>query len=512
MIRSNKSARPRYLLLLTLVLALLGACDSQTPAPKATATPTAVAAVQPTSAPPPTSAPEPTAVARLTPYADAMRPQFIGDVERPDLPHYTVHMDINPVGAELRGTLDLLFRNMTSVTLPNAVLRLYANFPRDVFGDGGMGAIVVANVHVNGQAVQPSYIAQRTAIQLPFPQKLAPGGDVRISLSWSAQIAPLHGTDDTLVLTSVIPQLAVWDDGWRTDVTVLPDHVYAISSLYHAFVTAPTEWMVASGGTEIERTIQGTNATSEIVTGPVREFAFALGHFQSLDDAADGVIVRVLYRRDGRVPEAVARKILARALQSLATTTDRYGPYPYRALSFCVLEAGHGFSDAREYPGFILLLLDHGYSPRTHADVAHEVGHQWFYGLVGNDIYQDPWMDEAMAQYTTFVVTQQWDGAAVANNYFNTEIAALGMRSRYSLRPANAYPSWSSYYASVYGKGGLFIAALRQQVGDKAFFAGLRQYVERNRYDVAHPDDLRRALEAASGQKLTKLFDLWLAR
>ena len=99
---------------------------------------------------------------------------------------------------------------------------------------------------------------------------------------------------------------------------------------------------------------------------------------------------------------------------------------------------------------------------------------------------------------------------AAANKYFNTEIAALGMRSRYSLRPANAYPSWSSYYASVYGKGGLFIAALRRQVGDKAFFAGLRQYVARNRYNVAHPDDLRRALEDASGQKLTKLFGLWL--
>src|SRR5262249_27839217 len=175
----------------------------------------------------------------VVPYADAMRPQFAGDVERPDLPQYTVQMDINPLGGELRGTLDLLFRNMSSVTLPNAVLRLYANFPRDVFGDGGTGAAAVADVPVNGQAVQPSYLAQRTAVQLPFPKKLAPGEDVHIRLSWSVRIAPLHGTDDTLVLTSVIPQLAVWDGKWRTDVTVLPDHVYATSGLYHVFVTAP---------------------------------------------------------------------------------------------------------------------------------------------------------------------------------------------------------------------------------------------------------------------------------
>ncbi len=482
MLLSHKTTRPPALLLLLLLALLL---------------PTAATHAAP---PPPFAAP----------YADAMRPPFTGEVERPDLPHYTVHLEVNPRSGELRGTLELLFRNMCGVALPNAVLRLYANFPRDVFGDGGTGAATVAEVTVNGQAVTPSYSAQRTAVQIPFPKKLASGDDVQIRLSWSAHIAPLHGTDDTLVLTSAIPQLAVWDGKWRTDVTTLPDHVYAVSGLYHVFVTAPPEWLVASGGAEIARTTQDTRTTSELVTGPVREFAFALGHFQTVEETTDGVTVRVLFRRDGRVPEDAARKILARAIQALTTSTDRYGPYPYRVLSFCVLEAGRGFSDAREYPGFILLLLDHGYSPTTHADVAHEVAHQWFYGLVGNDIYQDPWLDEALAQYTTFVVMQQWDGAASANDYFSTEIAALGQRSRYSLRPAKAYPNWSSYYASVYGKGGLFIAALRQQVGAAAFFAGLRQYVERNRYNVAHPDDLRRALEDASGQKLTKLFAQWL--
>src|SRR4051812_30732584 len=250
MTRSNKTARSRYLLLLLLPTLLLpAAAHAAPPAPFA------------------------------APYAEAMRPQFTGDVERPDLPHYTVHMDINPAGGELRGTLDLLFRNMSSVALPNAVLRLYANFPRDVFGDGGTGAVAVTDVQVNGQAVQPSYIAKRTAVQLPFPKKLAPGDDAYIRLSWSARIAPLRGTDDTLVLTSAIPQLAVWDGSWRTDVTALPDHVYAVSGLYHAFVTAPTAWIAASGGTEIARTTHGTYATSEIVTGPVREFAFALGRF-----------------------------------------------------------------------------------------------------------------------------------------------------------------------------------------------------------------------------------------
>src|SRR5262245_30847898 len=110
MIRSNKTEPLPYLLLLVL-LALLPVGSHAAPAAPIGAR-----------------------------HADATRPQFRGDVERPDLPHYTMHMDIAPLRGELRGTLDLLFRNMRNVTLPNAVLRLYANFPRDVFGDGGTGA------------------------------------------------------------------------------------------------------------------------------------------------------------------------------------------------------------------------------------------------------------------------------------------------------------------------------------------------------------------------------------
>ncbi|HEX9372052.1 MAG TPA: M1 family metallopeptidase [Roseiflexaceae bacterium] len=441
------------------------------------------------------------------PYVAALRPAFAGDADRPDLPHYLVRVHVDPVAGELRGTLDLLFRNMAGVALPDVVLRLYANFPRDVFGDGGDGAATVSDVRAGGAAVRPAYLAQRTAVRLPLPRPIAPGKDIQISLSWSARVHPLRGTDDTLPLPGAIPQLAVWDGGWRTDVTTLPDHVYAVSGLYHALVSAPSEWAVASGGVEIGKTTQNGITTTEIVAGPVREFAFALGRFATHEADAAGVTVRVLYRKGGRVSPDTARKIVARAVQSLTTAADRFGPYPYRALNFCVLEAGRGFSDAREYPGFILLLLDRGYSATTHADVAHEVGHQWFYGMVGNDIYRDPWLDEALAQYTTFVVMQQWDGAAAANAYFSSDIAALGKRARYRLGlPANQYPSWGSYYASVYGKGGLFVAALRKAVGDKAFFEGLRRYVNSSRYGIAHPDDLRRALDAASGQSLANLF------
>jgi aminopeptidase N len=189
----------------------------------------------------------------------------------------------------------------------------------------------------------------------------------------------------------------------------------------------------------------------------------------------------VLYRRDGRVKEADARKILVRALQSLATTTDRYGPYPYRVLSFCILEAGRGFSDAREYPGFILLLLDHGYSPTTHEDVAHEIGHQWFYGLVGNDQGRDPWLDEGLAS---------WAQGRAGFPYPRRPIPPaarghMGASMTYWDRHGRAYG------AGVYAQS---VAALESLGTPEKVDCALRAYVARNAYSIAQPADLLAAL------------------
>ena len=66
------------------------------------------------------------------------------------------------------------------------------------------------------------------------------------------------------------------------------------------------------------------------------------------------------------------------------------------------------------------------------------------------------------------------------------------------------------YYRTVYGKGPAFLRALRQQIGDQAFFDALKLYYRRQRYRVATTQDLQRAFEAASGQDLSALFQKWV--
>ncbi len=452
--------------------------------------------------------------AQSTPnYAAAMRPAFTGDVQRPDLPHYDLDLTVDPAARRLVGKLRLSFRNTTGSPLNDVALRLYPQFPRDIFGDGGTTKMDVRNIVVQNVATTGTYQAQRTALRLPLPAPVAPNESVRLSLDFSANIEPWQKSDGTFPLPSYYPMLAVWQNGWRTDVTSFPDHVYATSGLYHARITVPSGWTAISSGSTIGTT-QHTNGTTtfEAVTGPVREFAFSVGRFASARASHEGIEVVVYHRADDGL-DAAADQMAKHAAASLATFNIRFGPYPYRALEFHLINGRRGFDIGAEFPGLIVILLNGRYTQQTRFVTAHEVGHQWFYGLIGNDIYREPWLDEAFAQYSGILVEEQWAGKTAATQMYNQQITRLSQRAKL---PAGfgigEYGSWNGYYASVYGRGAQLLHTLRGEIGDAAFFVGLQRYFAAHKYGIARSADVQAAFEQSSGRDLNAFFKRWLGR
>jgi hypothetical protein len=76
-------------------------------------------------------------------------------------------------------------------------------------------------------------------------------------------------------------------------------------------------------------------------------------------------------------------------------------------------------------------------------------------------------------------------------------------------QPTADFADAAAYYATSYRKGGLGFQAIRQEIGDEAFFAALRSYTDAHRYGMVTPEDLRAALEGSSGLDLTDLWWLW---
>jgi len=443
-------------------------------------------------------------------HAAAMREGFAADTENDDLARYDLDIAVDPQARRLSGTLRLRYVNLTGSELDDLVLRLYPNFPADIFGDGGDVSMSVADVTVGGSPAAATLEAQRTALRVPLGAPLADGAAVELGLSFDASFQPWVERDGTFPLPSYYPMLAAWDGGWRTDVSSFPDRVYAASALYRVRLSVPADWSAIAGGSIVESGEQNDRKVYQIVSGPIREWAFSVGRFDLARADHAGVDVAVHYRSGaglGGAAQEMARHIAA----SIASFDAKFGLYPYRELEFHLINARRGFDAGSEYPGLVYILLNGRYTEETRYVTAHEVAHQWFYGVIGNDIFEQPWLDEAFAQYSGILVEEDWAGAEAFQRNYSHHVERLASRTRL---PAGLgirqYGNWNTYYAAVYGRGAQFLHTLRREIGDAAFFGGLQSYYRENRYGFGSSDAVQHAWEQASGRELDELFRAWI--
>jgi hypothetical protein len=235
---------------------------------------------------------------------------------------------------------------------------------------------------------------------------------------------------------------------------------------------------VAASGTRVAWDPAARRLVTEIRRA--RNAAVALSPDYRLTEAdVDGTRVRVLMRDDS------GEVVLAHVAAALRRYADWFGPYPYAALD--VAETGVP-EFGQEYPGVVFL----GARVAGSAfGVWHEVAHQWWYGLVGNDQIREPWLDEAVATYVS--------------------LHALGIppATCSTLRvdlPITAWPAgpttgdWDGcdgYAETVYLRGAVFLDAVRDAMGTDAFFATLRTFAAAHRWQVARGRDLVDAFRAA---------------
>jgi len=148
--------------------------------------------------------------------------------------------------------------------------------------------------------------------------------------------------------------------------------------------------------------------------------------------------------------------------------------------------------------------------------IAHETAHQWFGDAVTEREWSHLWLSEGFATYFSALWTQHAHGEAAFRHDMESIRASV-------LADAEAVPSHpvidslqrdllALLNTNSYQKGGFVLHMLRRQVGDSSYFAALRSYYASYRDGTALTDDLREAMEQASGQKLGWFFDQWLRR
>jgi len=510
--------------LLTLVL-LISACTPtvvQPPAP--TLAPTSVAAptpsIEPTSSPSPTDKPaEPAQPVDLTPYRAAMRSDFVKDLDQfATTTQYQIDLTIAPDLASYTATQRVRYTNTEAVPLNVVYFRLFPNTA--TYG----GKLTMNSLKVNGVDVKPTEELGKSALRIPIEPPLPIGTAVDFELAYvtrvpTASVAAGYNQfglfNGILALPNFYPQIPVYDDeGWNVELAPgMGDAVYSDSALYQVNIVAPKDQVIAASGTcEAQAAPDGQQA-QRCVSGPMRDFMIAMSaDFQVASQTVDGIKINSYYLPKNT---AMGKRGLTVTVNAAKSYEKRIGLYPFNELDLVETPTTAG---GIEYPGLIVVAKDLYEENATYQEgaTAHEAAHQWWYSLVGNDQVDEPWLDEALAQFTTGLYYQDVYGEADYAGYVKQELQSRYARvkgtdeDKRSDLPVAAY-SGREYGAIVYGKAALFFDAVRQQIGDEKTNAWMQTYFNTYRYGIAHEADLLKAIETQLDAKTVKqLMQKWI--
>jgi hypothetical protein len=465
----------------------------------------------------------------LESQAQSLLPEYAGDLdELAGLPYYYLQVEIEPEAHTFQGRMTLDYTNQEMVELDRLYLRLYPN--------GGLtygnGQLVISNLFLDGQPVEPRLSLSDSVLEVPLPVVLPQGNKTSLSLDFSGRVPVNFGdgesstaygifnfSEGVLALASWYPILAVYDqEGWNLDpVTAVGDAVYSDMAFYSVQVTLPVDHVLAATGIELDRVVSGQDAMIRLVSGPARDFFLITSpHFVSSSEQVNGAMLNVYTMGD--LPEA-RQFMLEVAVESLKTFNQSFGAYPYRELD--IVQAPMRNAGGVEFPGIVLIEAGRSLDQRNPVlatTVAHEVAHQWWYNLVGNDVIDEPWLDEALATYSSLLYWEQVHGdpgyQAVLSDfqslYTRAEINEVQGEINDGIDFYSMPEFGRGFGAVVYFKGALFFHALRQEIGDEAFFAALQQYYRGQRYGIASGEDLLSSFEITSGRSLTDFYREWL--
>ena len=472
----------------------------------------------------------------LTRQALAMQPLYRSDVaDLSQIPRYRIWASFDPTSALVRGELTLRYTNVTNTLLTELVFRLYPN-AATIYGGG---SLTVTSLECRGRALVARPELDRTILRVPLSPPLWPWESITVNMTFEAQLPTtnpqgyliFHHSDSVTTLAEWYPILALYRNGWQTPpVPAVGDALLGELAFHEVTLAAPSLYRIASTGVATDtREAKGVKVWT-FVSGPARSFSLALSDRFYRESTRVGGVTLNFYAlgssppltataaseemsQAAEPPAGTAEAALATAREALEAFQRRFGPYPYAELDVVetwVTIKGYEFSS--------MVFMERGLrSSETwwlyRWTLAHELGHQWWYGLVGSDPVREPWLDESLATYSSLIHIEETRGRAAARAELSSLQGTYGRPSGSGpriLASALDYDGWLSYRGPVYYQGALFIDALRQEMGDVRFFRLLRQYVTKYRYRVATTDDFLSLAESIAGRDLSPLYELWL--
>lgn len=508
-----------------------------------------------------TREPEEAPHAKATAPAQAANSEAAFPLKRPfseRVVAYQIDAKLDPVKKTVDATETLRYHNLTGQPLDTFPFHLYLNAfqPQSTFmtevhqmgtrgtGSGSewdsrhYGAIEVKDLEVEGmgnltgamQFIHPDDQNQndRTVFQVKLPRAVAANEWVTFRITFHDQLPEVMERTgyrrDFFMVAQWFPKVGVWWHGaWNCHQFHANTEFFADFGTYDVRVTVPANYIVGAVGDRLS-TIPHPDGTKTVVyhAEDVHDFAWTTSpRFRDVEDSWTGSAgkVRIHLLMSPGHESSTARYL--QALKGAMGCFDKwYGPYPYDTIT--VVDPPNGASDAggMEYPTLITAGTS-WWMPKGIREpevvVVHEFGHQYWYGMVATNEFEEAWLDEGINSYSEVKVMDALygQGRSMIDFHGLTADDAEEQRLSYISMPdtdpmtrfAWQFMNSQAYGAVTYGKTASVLLTLEGLVGENTVQRALRAYFLHFRFTHPTGTDFLNTLNQVAGRNLDWYFD-----
>ena len=506
--------------------------------------------------------------------------------------HYYIHVTLHPKEKTYTGDETIIYRNNSPDTLYFIRLHLYPNAYKDIntpfaiqqerfakrnFYFSKMeerGFLKISNVRCKGEKV--TYSFQGNAIdevKINLPEPLIPGDSVSISIDFYGKFPKVFSRmgyfgKGYFAVTQWYPKVVVYDKrGWHPDSYLDQGEFYGEFGKFDVWITVPkcfvvdatgilidnpeekafmkrladtTKYALSLKGKERKRFIKRwiksrlsdldtcrTMKTLHFVADSVHNFAWFAGvqYLLLQERHNNGVLTNVLVSPQDIVSWEDVPRYVERAISFYS---QKVGPFRYPKAS--VVDGSIAAGGGMEYPMITIVGVKNIPYTRILEDVVvHEVGHNWFMGMLGSDERAYPFLDEGVNSFLEYKYLTHYYGRYNLTDFkkfsvfghkliqdigyldiaYNAFCTKLSMRTDQPMDLRSEDFSPSNYAVINYYKGVLLLRALEWYLTPEVFWKGMHEYYKRWCFKHPDVDDFFKVFEDVSGKDLEWFKNDW---
>jgi Peptidase family M1 domain len=457
---------------------------------------------------------------------------------------YTIDARLDTDKKSLDATETITYKNLTGQPLTTFPFHLYLNAfrpestfttetrfnggIRDSFGDDyypkeKLGSITISHIEADTYgdltptlhfiAPDDGNLLDHTVAEITLPRPLAPNDSVTFRLAFHDQfplsVARNGYKRDFIMGGQWFPKPGVfWHGAWNCHQYHSTTEFFSDVGTYNVHLTVPNRYMVGASGVPTGETGNpDSTKTLGFYGEDIHDFAFAASpnfvvtngtYLSSLGPVQVHVLALAAHPNIGQ-------RYLDITLKTLRKFEDWYGPYPYKIITVIDPEPGSEMQ-GMEYP--TLFTADGSWwGPFSVIEITteHEFGHQYWYGMVATNEFQEAWLDEGINSYTEVKVLAAILGRDTSAlhrpwaNLSDRDYQRLGYLGIPDFDPITRF-AWlfrndNSYGSVTYGKSATALATLEGIIGRDTMDEAMRTWFQRYRFTHPTTEDFLRTIE-----------------